>query len=189
MRKIKWLQTRQKYRAEYPYSGRLCNDSRLVKVNGSEVSYVKSLSRVWTALGRGFPSVSQFWLSGGSQCCPLWLSMCVGCIWCRSAVSGSLRSLRPRGWLGQQTREVTVRFALFSPPTGLFTGVSLRAQQPVPGVLLPSVSVHSAQVHRTAGAVDYAVMACEVSKGHKIQRRRKLSCSVIFSHWRVKQTL
>ncbi|XP_023689329.2 polycystin-1-like protein 1 [Paramormyrops kingsleyae] len=80
----------------------------------------------------------------------------------RSAVSSSLRSLRARGWLGQRTREVIVRFALFSPPTGLFTGVSLRAEQPVPGVLLPSASVYSAQVHRTAGAVDYAVMACEL---------------------------
>ncbi|XP_048833597.1 polycystic kidney disease 1 like 1 [Brienomyrus brachyistius] len=79
----------------------------------------------------------------------------------RSAVSGSLQSLRPRDWLNQRTREVTIRFALFSPPTGLFTGVSLRAEQPVPGVLLPSMSVYSAQVHRTAGAVDYAVMACE----------------------------
>ncbi|XP_036410976.1 polycystic kidney disease 1 like 1 [Megalops cyprinoides] len=80
----------------------------------------------------------------------------------RSAASARLQELRGGGWLDRRTRTVLAQFTLYNPPTNLFTTVSLMAEQPATGGLLPSAFIQSVRVYQTASTLDYIIMACEL---------------------------
>ncbi|KAJ8377550.1 hypothetical protein AAFF_G00256140 [Aldrovandia affinis] len=80
----------------------------------------------------------------------------------RSVAFVRLQELWAEGWLDGRARAVLIQFTLFHPPTGLFTTVSLLAEQLVRGGLLPSASIQSVRVYQTASPLHYTTMACEL---------------------------
>ncbi|XP_066545891.1 polycystin-1-like protein 1 [Amia ocellicauda] len=80
----------------------------------------------------------------------------------RSSASVKLQELKASGWLDRDTRAVMVEFTLYNPPSNLFTSVSLLAEMPITGGLLPSVSIESVRVYHILCVLDYCIMGFEL---------------------------
>ncbi|XP_048464116.1 polycystic kidney disease protein 1-like 1 [Rhincodon typus] len=74
----------------------------------------------------------------------------------------TLLTLKETGWINQNTRAVMVEFTLYNPPTNLFTTVSLLAEFPPLGGVLPSARIESVSIYQKNSVVDYFIMAFEL---------------------------
>nr|XP_033786352.1 polycystic kidney disease protein 1-like 1 isoform X2 [Geotrypetes seraphini] len=80
----------------------------------------------------------------------------------RREAYSTLLKLRQNRWIGKSTRAITVEFALYNPPTNLFTAVSLLAEMPLSGGVFPSAFIESVGIYRIVSVLDYFIMASEL---------------------------
>ncbi|XP_038652376.1 polycystic kidney disease protein 1-like 1 [Scyliorhinus canicula] len=80
----------------------------------------------------------------------------------RHATHATLLTLKETEWIDQYTRAVMVEFTLYNPPTNLFTTVSLLAEFPPLGGVLPSAHIESVSIYQKNTVVDYFIMAFEL---------------------------
>ncbi|RXM94988.1 Polycystic kidney disease protein 1-like 1 [Acipenser ruthenus] len=66
-------------------------------------------------------------------------------------------------WLDRSTRAVVVEFTLYNPPSNLFTTVSLLAETPPTGGVIPSAYIESVSIYHVSSVLDYFIMAFEVT--------------------------
>ncbi|XP_029442948.1 polycystic kidney disease protein 1-like 1 [Rhinatrema bivittatum] len=81
----------------------------------------------------------------------------------RMEAYSTLLNLRRNRWLDGSTRAVAVEFALYNPPTNLFTAVSLLAEMPPSGGVIPSSFIESVRIYRIISLLDYFIMAFELA--------------------------
>ncbi|XP_072431734.1 polycystin-1-like protein 1 [Chiloscyllium punctatum] len=80
----------------------------------------------------------------------------------RHKTSATLLTLKETRWINQNTRAVMVEFTLYNPPTNLFTTVSLLAEFPPLGGVLPSARIESVSIYQKNSVVNYFIMAFEL---------------------------
>ncbi|GCC22571.1 hypothetical protein chiPu_0000959 [Chiloscyllium punctatum] len=80
----------------------------------------------------------------------------------RHKTSATLLTLKETRWINQNTRAVMVEFTLYNPPTNLFTTVSLLAEFPPLGGVLPSARIESVSIYQKNSVVNYFIMAFEI---------------------------
>ncbi|XP_051826577.1 polycystic kidney disease protein 1-like 1 [Antechinus flavipes] len=73
-----------------------------------------------------------------------------------------LINLRNSGWIDKRTREISIHFALYNPPTNLFTSVSLLAEVSSMGDFITSSVVESFSIYHTQSAMSYCIMFSEL---------------------------
>uniref|UniRef100_UPI00398E4760 polycystin-1-like protein 1 n=1 Tax=Pristiophorus japonicus TaxID=55135 RepID=UPI00398E4760 len=73
-----------------------------------------------------------------------------------------LLKLKEIEWIDRNTRAVIVEFTLYNPPTNLFTTVSLLAELPPLGGVLPSAQIESVSIYQKKTLLDYFIMAFEL---------------------------
>ncbi|XP_069072241.1 polycystin-1-like protein 1 [Pleurodeles waltl] len=81
----------------------------------------------------------------------------------RNEAFSRLLNLRKNRWIDRSTRAVIVEFALYNPPTNLFTSVSLLAEIPLFGGVIPSSNVKSVSIYRISTVLDYFIMVSEMA--------------------------
>ncbi|KAM5303807.1 polycystin-1-like protein 1 [Glossophaga mutica] len=90
-----------------------------------------------------------------------------GCELClgrtRPAARAVLTSLRARRWVDRCTRAVSVRFALYSPPTRLFSSVTLSAQLVPAGSLALSTRVESVPIFHSDSAPRFRLLLAQLA--------------------------
>ncbi|XP_051020670.1 polycystic kidney disease protein 1-like 1 [Acomys russatus] len=80
----------------------------------------------------------------------------------RHEVHAALSTLRASGWIDHSTRAVSVHFTLYNPPTRLFTSVTLGAELPATGGLIPSSLVESLSIFYSDSAPQYLLILSEL---------------------------
>ncbi|XP_041039902.1 polycystic kidney disease protein 1-like 1 [Carcharodon carcharias] len=80
----------------------------------------------------------------------------------RHETYAALLTLKETEWIDQNTRAVMVKFTLYNPPTNLFTTVSLLAEFPPLGGVLPSAQIESVSIYKKNSVMDYFIMAFEL---------------------------
>ncbi|XP_051872179.1 polycystic kidney disease protein 1-like 1 [Pristis pectinata] len=80
----------------------------------------------------------------------------------RNEAYTTLLALKKTKWIDRNTRAVIVEFTLYNPPTNLFTVVSLLAELPPSGGVLPLVHIESVSIYQENSLLDYFIMAFEV---------------------------
>ncbi|XP_074138819.1 polycystin-1-like protein 1 [Sminthopsis crassicaudata] len=73
-----------------------------------------------------------------------------------------LINLRNSGWIDKRTREISMHFALYNPPTNLFTSVSLLAEVSPMGDFITSSVVESFSIYHIQSAMSYCIMFSEL---------------------------
>uniref|UniRef100_A0A7N4P191 Polycystin-1-like protein 1 n=1 Tax=Sarcophilus harrisii TaxID=9305 RepID=A0A7N4P191_SARHA len=73
-----------------------------------------------------------------------------------------LINLRNSGWIDKRTRKISMHFALYNPPTNLFTSVSLLAEVSPIGDFITSSVVESFSIYHTQSAMSYCIMFSEL---------------------------
>ncbi|XP_058874729.1 polycystin-1-like protein 1 isoform X2 [Acipenser ruthenus] len=80
----------------------------------------------------------------------------------RSEAYRTLLQLSADRWLDRSTRAVVVEFTLYNPPSNLFTTVSLLAETPPTGGVIPSAYIESVSIYHVSSVLDYFIMAFEL---------------------------
>ncbi|XP_078544308.1 polycystin-1-like protein 1 [Lissotriton helveticus] len=80
----------------------------------------------------------------------------------RNEAFSRLLNLRNTKWIDRSTRAVIVEFALYNPPTNLFTSVTLLAEVPLFGGVIPSSNVQSVSIYKISTVLDYFIMVSEM---------------------------
>uniref|UniRef100_A0A4W3JXY9 Polycystin-1-like protein 1 n=1 Tax=Callorhinchus milii TaxID=7868 RepID=A0A4W3JXY9_CALMI len=80
----------------------------------------------------------------------------------RHEAYATLIHLKENEWIDRNTRVAVVEFTLYNPPTNLFTAVSLLAEMPQSGGVLPSISIESVSVYHINSTLDYFIMVFEL---------------------------
>ncbi|XP_067867286.1 polycystin-1-like protein 1 isoform X2 [Heterodontus francisci] len=80
----------------------------------------------------------------------------------RHEAYATLLTLKETEWIDKNTRAVMVEFTLYNPPTNLFTTVSLLAEFPPLGGVLPSANIESVSIYQKNSVLDYFIMAFEL---------------------------
>ncbi|XP_069469434.1 polycystin-1-like protein 1 [Ambystoma mexicanum] len=80
----------------------------------------------------------------------------------RSEAYSMLHDLRKTSWINRRTRAVVVEFALYNPPTSLFTSVSLLAELPPSGGVVTSSFIESVRIYQNSCVLDYLIMVSEM---------------------------
>ncbi|XP_032895616.1 polycystic kidney disease protein 1-like 1 [Amblyraja radiata] len=74
----------------------------------------------------------------------------------------TLLTLKEAKWIDWSTRAVIVEFTLYNPPTNLFSIISLLAELPPSGGVLPIVHIESVSIYQENSLLDYFLMAFEL---------------------------
>ncbi|XP_068951487.1 polycystin-1-like protein 1 [Petaurus breviceps papuanus] len=80
----------------------------------------------------------------------------------RAKAYSVLISLRNSGWINKRTREISMHFVLYNPPTNLFTSVSLLAEVLPTGDIITSSLVESFSIYHNYSAKSYCIMFSEL---------------------------
>ncbi|XP_041096027.1 polycystic kidney disease protein 1-like 1 [Polyodon spathula] len=80
----------------------------------------------------------------------------------KSEAYRTLLQLSADRWLDRSTRAVVVKFTLYNPPSNLFTTVSLLAETPPTGGVIPSAYIESVRIYDVSSILDYVIMAFEL---------------------------
>ncbi|XP_075444708.1 polycystin-1-like protein 1 [Ascaphus truei] len=80
----------------------------------------------------------------------------------RTEANSALLNIRNHRWIERRTRALTVQFALYNPPTNLFTMISLLTEMPESGGLITSSLIESVRIYRITTILDYFTMAFEI---------------------------
>ncbi|XP_036595535.1 polycystic kidney disease protein 1-like 1 [Trichosurus vulpecula] len=80
----------------------------------------------------------------------------------RAKAYSVLINLRNSGWINKRTREISMHFALYNPPTSLFTSVSLLAEVLPTGDIITSSLVESFSIYNSNSSRSYFIMFSEL---------------------------
>ncbi|XP_074055131.1 polycystin-1-like protein 1 [Macrotis lagotis] len=80
----------------------------------------------------------------------------------RTKAYSALINLRNSRWIDQRTKEISIHFALYNPPTSLFSSVSLLAEVLPTGDITTSFLVESFSIYHTHSVMSYCIMFSEL---------------------------
>ncbi|XP_027693068.1 polycystic kidney disease protein 1-like 1 [Vombatus ursinus] len=80
----------------------------------------------------------------------------------RAKAYSVLINLKNSGWINKRTREVSMHFALYNPPTNLFTSVSLLAEVLPTGDIITSSLIESFSIYHSHSVMGYCIMFSEL---------------------------
>ncbi|KAM4689007.1 polycystin-1-like protein 1 [Discoglossus pictus] len=80
----------------------------------------------------------------------------------RTDAYSALLKIRNHRWMEKKTRALIVQFALYNPPTNLFTMVSLLTELPAAGGVITSSLIESVRIYHIISLVDYIIMTFEL---------------------------